>query len=110
MAVKLAGGVGMLLVNVPDGDASIIQDKHAVPSVHLIAENGLLIQEYIRNTVNAQATILASHYVQAVAPRVSEFSSRGPVVTTPHLYNNVAGAKLLDILKPDILAPGVSMI
>ncbi len=100
LAVKQAGGVGMVLVNV--GVNSVNADVHFVPSVH--------VQDDDQNTTNdalhaafqltgATGTILEATPTTAIAPAMAPFSSRGPAL---------AGAG--DQLSPDITAPGVDVL
>jgi subtilisin family serine protease len=98
-AVKEAGGVGMILTNVTTN--SLNADLHSVPTVHVdeIARAG--IQAYI-DSAGASATASfpnATLVLNAPAPDVASFSSRGP---------SLAGGG--DILKPDFMAPGQDIL
>lgn len=95
-AVKEAGGVGMVLVN-PTAN-SLNADLHTVPTVHLNPPDGTAVETYAA-TEGATASLSASRNDRAEAPTVASFSSRGPAVA--------AGG---DLLKPDIMAPGVDML
>jgi subtilisin family serine protease len=98
-AVKEAGGVGMILTNVTAG--SLNADLHTVPTVHLADTDRAAIQSYI-DTAGASATAKLSKAVvnnAAPAPDIAAFSSRGP---------SLAGGG--DVLKPDIMAPGVDVL
>lgn len=98
LAVKEAGGVGMVLVNVTA--ASLNADIHAVPSVHLADTARAAVQAYA-DTAGATATIAEGVVTtgQVTAPTMAAFSSRGPL--------RAAGG---DLLKPDITAPGVDVL
>jgi len=97
-AVKLAGGVGMILYNNPD--SSVNADLHFVPTVHVDKASGLAIKAYAAGDPAATATINAATIVyDAPAPFTASFSSRGPLI---------AGAG--DLLKPDIIAPGQDIL
>ena len=98
LAVKEAGGVGMVLVNLKDEDG-LNADFHAVPSVHLPATAGAALHSYAE-TSGATATIdKFTLSTDAPAPFTASFSSRGPLL---------AGGG--DLLKPDIIAPGQDVL
>jgi subtilisin family serine protease len=98
LAVKQAGGVGMVLYNVNDTQ-SLNTDNHYIPSVHINNTNGLAVKAYAA-TASPTATIKAGHAVpDPSAPNMADFSSRGP---------SLAGGG--DIIKPDITAPGVNIL
>lgn len=99
LAVKNAGGVGMILYNPTDAQA-LVTDNHHVPTVHLNFTNGSAIKAYIAaNPTTATATILGGHAVYGGGNVMADFSSRGP---------SLAGGG--DILKPDVTAPGVNIL
>jgi subtilisin family serine protease len=97
--VKAAGGVGMILVNVTP--ASVDNDFHAVPTVHLDAQYRAALLSYVRETPDATATLIGENVTDTVTPtpQVAGFSSRGPML-----------ADGSDILKPDVSAPGVAIL
>jgi subtilisin family serine protease len=97
-AVKEAGGVGMVLANTSPN--SLNGDFHSVPTVHVSDTDGAAIKAYVSGTANPTASLGAGHKVTgAEAPMVAAFSSRGPAI---------AGQG--DLLKPDIMAPGVDVL
>lgn len=98
LAVKQAGGVGMVLVNVTP--ASLNADIHSVPSVHVADTARAAIQAYASGA-GATATIAEGVITTGLvtAPTMAAFSSRGPLL---------AGSG--DLLKPDITAPGVDVL
>jgi hypothetical protein len=97
LAVKEAGGVGMVMYNNPD--SSLNADFHFVPTVHVNAADGLAIKAYAA-TAGATATINQATIVyDAPAPFTASFSSRGPL--------RAAGG---DLLKPDLIAPGQDIL
>ncbi|GAA1638147.1 S8 family peptidase [Actinoplanes couchii] len=96
LAVKEAGGVGMILYNDPDN--SVNADYHFVPTVHVDSAAGLAIKAYAA-TAGATASLSASTAFKTRAPEMATFSSKGP-----------ARAGNGDLLKPDITAPGVDVV
>ena len=97
LAVQMAGGVGMILVNVVPG--SLNADFHFVPTVHLADTDRAAVKAYAA-TAGATATInQASIVLNTPAPFTATFSSRGPLT---------AGGG--DLLKPDVIAPGQDIL
>lgn len=96
--VARVGGIGMVLVNVTPG--SIDTDFHSVPTVHLSHVYRSAVVAYAA-TPGATATFTTGNSLGTTppTPQVAGFSSRGPVL---------AGGS--DIIKPDIAAPGVSIL
>jgi subtilisin family serine protease len=96
--VLRAGGVGMVLANTAPN--SLNADIHSVPTVHVDEVAGAAIKAYVSGTASPTASLSAGVAQLGVkAPLVAAFSSRGPAL---------AGEG--DLLKPDILAPGVDVI
>ncbi|HET7327986.1 MAG TPA: S8 family serine peptidase [Nocardioidaceae bacterium] len=94
--VQRAGGVGMILLNTEPG--SVEADFHAVPTVHLHRAAGARLRRYLSSAGDrARLAIdpIAEREVQV--PRLAGFSGRGP-------------ADDADVLKPDLTAPGVSVL
>jgi hypothetical protein len=97
LAVAMAGGQAMVLVNVTAG--SIDPDFHSVPSIHVDVPAGAAIKAYV--AAGGASGRLAAAVLGTAGPAatIANFSSRGPVAA--------AGG---DLLKPDISAPGVSVL
>ena len=97
-AVQEAGGIGMVLANVTPN--SLNADFHSVPTVHLQNTDGDAVKAYVAATANPTASLSQGHVVSdAEAPLVASFSSRGPGLAADG-----------DILKPDLMAPGVDVL
>jgi subtilisin family serine protease len=95
-AVKLAGGVGMILANPTTN--SLNAETHSVPTAHVGVPEGTAIKAYIAGTANPTASLAATVLKRQEAPGVTPFSSVGP--------SRSSGG---DLLKPDLLAPGVDI-
>ena len=97
LAVKQAGGVGMILLN-PTSN-SVNADFHSVPTVHLQNTDYNAVHAYAGMT-GATAKINQATIVYNVpAPTTASFSSRGPLQ---------AGNG--NLLKPDVIAPGQDIL
>jgi subtilisin family serine protease len=97
LAVKQAGGVGMVMVNTSLN--SLNADFHFVPSVHASHLDRPALKAYAA-TANPTATINAGTITFTdPAPFTASFSSRGPLQ---------AGGG--DLLKPDVIAPGQDIL
>ena len=99
--VRDAGGVGVVLVNLPPSPPnsdSVNADLHFVPTVHLANAHYAAIQTAA--VAGKTATInKATVIFNAPAPFTAAFSSRGPLT---------AGSG--DLLKPDVIAPGQDVL
>ena len=97
LAVKAAGGVGMVLTNTaPIGTNA---DLHFVPSVHLESTDRAAVKAYAATASPTARILPGTINFSAPAPLIAGFSSRGP-----------SPAADGDILKPDISAPGVDVL
>ena len=98
LAVKNAGGVGMILMNTSPN--SLNADFHFVPTIHVSNIDRATVLAYISAAgAGATASLSAATQVKLEAPSMAAFSSNGPA--------NAGGG---DLLKPDITAPGVDVI
>ncbi|XP_010692513.2 CO(2)-response secreted protease [Beta vulgaris subsp. vulgaris] len=98
MGVKSRGGLGMIFIN--DATRLVASNWGTFPVTVITSTDATEILDYINATENSVATILATKTIQKFqpAPTVAYFSARGPSTSTKN------------ILKPDISAPGVSII
>ncbi|OVA01042.1 Peptidase S8/S53 domain [Macleaya cordata] len=97
VAVKQAGGVGMILIDEEDKNLAI---PFAIPSAIVGRGIGERILSYTNHSRKPTAQILSAKTVLGLqpAPRVAAFSSKGPNRLTP------------EILKPDVTAPGLNIL
>ncbi|KAL8159648.1 hypothetical protein V2J09_001185 [Rumex salicifolius] len=98
LVVEDSGAKG--LVYISEMQKSVPFDAGAFPFVQVGEDAGMQILKYINSSKNPTATILPTVTVpnSRPAPVVADFSSRGP------------GSVTENILKPDIMAPGVAIL
>ncbi|XP_051142808.1 subtilisin-like protease SBT1.3 [Andrographis paniculata] len=98
--VKDAGGIGMILANTATNGEELVADCHLLPAVAVGERTGKMIKRYAASSRNATATLafLGTKLRIRPSPVVAAFSSRGPNILS------------LEILKPDVIAPGVNIL
>ncbi|KAF8041591.1 hypothetical protein BT93_A0247 [Corymbia citriodora subsp. variegata] len=96
----LAGAVGMVLANNLSMGNELNEDPHFLPASQVNYTDGSAIFSYINSTKfpTAQITSVATNLGVKPSPFMAAFSSKGPNTIIP------------EILKPDITAPGVSVL
>ena len=105
-AVKAAGGVAMIIQNVPAVDGTpasantTVLQPYVIPAAHLTSASYAGINSFVvSNGAAAQMSFGPGLQVAGVvAPQMASFSSRGPNKANPN------------ILKPDVTGPGVDII
>ncbi|XP_071905108.1 subtilisin-like protease SBT5.3 isoform X1 [Coffea arabica] len=99
VTAAMAGAVGLVLADYKGLD-EVISDAHVLPALEISYDDAEAVNAYINSTRNPTAYITPPTTELGIkpAPAVARFSGRGP-----------AGVAQ-DILKPDIIAPGVSVI
>ncbi|CAI5527310.1 unnamed protein product [Closterium sp. Naga37s-1] len=107
--VARVGGRAIIVVPYANGEGAVKAVALGLPGLFLVFWKGKAIREYIRSTPNPIATLSALFLPKQVAPEMAVFSGAGPAV------NPAAGfydsSKITNaILKPDITAPGVSLL
>ncbi|KAI4365339.1 hypothetical protein MLD38_021332 [Melastoma candidum] len=94
--VKIAGGVGMLILNTDEEGTA---DAHVLPTSSLGASSAFSIRKYLNSTNNPRASLsFGGTSYGNKAPVMAAFSSRGPSSAGP------------DVIKPDVTAPGVNIL
>lgn len=98
--VKKAGGVGMILTNTEANGEELVADCHLLPAVAIGEKEGNEVKRYALMNKKAMANLefLGTRLGIRPSPVVAAFSSRGPNFLT------------LEILKPDLVAPGVNIL
>ncbi|KAH0459119.1 hypothetical protein IEQ34_011933 [Dendrobium chrysotoxum] len=100
LVVKDAGGAGMVLANTAANGEELVADAHLLPATLIGEKAGNVIKAYAISDPNPTATIIFGGTKVGIQPSpvLAAFSSRGPNTVTP------------DILKPDLVAPGVNIL
>ena len=98
--VKAAGGIGMVLANTASNGEELVADAHLLPATAVGQKSGDAIKSYLFSDSDPTVTILFEGTKVGIQPSpvVAAFSSRGP--------NSITA----DILKPDLIAPGVNIL
>ncbi|XP_066349721.1 subtilisin-like protease SBT1.3 [Miscanthus floridulus] len=98
--VKNAGGMGMILANTPANGEELVADSHLLPAVAVGQSEGIAAKKYSKTAPKPTATLSFDGTKLGIRPSpvVAAFSSRGPNFLT------------LEILKPDVIAPGVNIL
>ncbi|KAL8117685.1 hypothetical protein AgCh_015530 [Apium graveolens] len=98
--VKEAGGLGMVLANTDANGDELVADAHLLPATAVTQKAGDAIKSYLLDDPKPTVTILFEGTKVGIQPSpvVAAFSSRGP--------NSITS----EILKPDIIAPGVNIL
>ncbi|XP_057975466.1 CO(2)-response secreted protease-like [Malania oleifera] len=96
--VQSQGGIGLVLVD--DQSGVVAFNYKSFPVSVITSKDAPNILSYITSTKNPVATILPTKTVikYKPAPTIAYFSSRGP------------SSAILNLLKPDIAAPGVNIL
>uniref|UniRef100_A0A803PPI3 Uncharacterized protein n=1 Tax=Cannabis sativa TaxID=3483 RepID=A0A803PPI3_CANSA len=103
LALKDAGGAAMVYIYKKSNYFDkIVADADFVPTISIGVENINEIKRYLNSVVNPTATMMIKGteigFGVKPSPIVPDFSSRGPNPITP------------EIVKPDVIAPGVNIL
>ncbi|KAG4991700.1 hypothetical protein JHK82_025220 [Glycine max] len=98
--VRSAGGVGMILTNTEANGEELVADSHLLPAVAIGEKEGKELKSYVLSSKTATAALAFKGTILGIKPSpvVAAFSSRGPNFLS------------LEILKPDLVAPGVNIL
>ncbi|XP_020570702.1 subtilisin-like protease SBT1.7 [Phalaenopsis equestris] len=98
--VKEAGGAAIIVLNQPWEAYTLNPDPCSIPAIHVSYNDALKILNYFDTDRNPTGTITfkGTQYGIRPSPTVASLSSRGP-----SLLNG-------GILKPDVIAPGVTIL
>ncbi|OQX25343.1 MAG: hypothetical protein BWK80_16065 [Desulfobacteraceae bacterium IS3] len=103
------GGGGAIILYNHKGLYDYFLDSHSVPALFVLRESGLVIREYLRQHPGevsvsfTQGQSVSAPDSRIPADIVAGFSSRGPDM-------NAADNKRINVIKPDIAAPGVQIL
>ena len=102
LAVKQAGGVGLVLYTASEND-SLMSDNHHIPALHVKRSIGLAVKSYIAGAGSAATASLSGGSKEfGGGNTMAAFSSRGPLLPSERSTG--------DLLKPDVTAPGVQIL
>ena len=98
--VRLSGGAGMVLVNTAAEGESTVADEHSLPSTHLGFADGQALLQWLASGSGHTARIdgVSVDTQAASADVLATSSARGPSPLLP------------GIIKPDLAAPGTSIL
>lgn len=97
--VKAGGAAGMVLANIDGGAENLVADNHVLPAIHINAEGGNALRNWLASGTAHQGVISASEIGSdpALANIAADFSSRGP------------NALLTGVITPSLAAPGADI-
>ncbi|XP_058772828.1 subtilisin-like protease SBT1.7 [Vicia villosa] len=100
--VKSLGALGMVLANLALQGEELLAEPHVLPTIVVSYKTGEAIKKYLFSSdpTKSMAKIVSERtkFGVEVSPAVARFSGRGPNLITPQ------------ILKPDLIAPGVNIL
>jgi hypothetical protein len=98
--VKSAGGLGMVVANTKEYGEETMADAYFMPAINVGYKDGEAIKKYLFSNLKSMGTLVFKGTKIGVEPSpiVAKSSSRGPNLITPQ------------ILKPDLIAPGVNIL
>jgi subtilisin family serine protease len=112
----LAGGAsGYILANAAADGSSLVLDAHALPALHISYADGLLLKTWMASGIDHNGTIGPMVIDEAAVNGdvMNASSSRGPSGATECCRRPdipVERPAILDVLKPDVTAPGTDIL
>ncbi|MBW8192212.1 S8 family serine peptidase [Neiella marina] len=97
--VQEGGAGGLILMNVDGGAETLDADNHIIPAIHINAEDGQLLVDWLSEGNDHSVTITASSLTSDpdAADVAGAFTSRGPNLPYANIFS------------PDIAGPGVDI-
>jgi subtilisin family serine protease len=99
--LQLAGAGGMVLANTDEDGESIVSADFCIGGTHIGDKDGDVLRAWLDSGSGHQASItgFARIFNDSLADRIASSSSRGP-----------SESPVQDVLKPNLIAPGVSIL
>lgn len=95
--VLIGGAGGLILANTAVDGADLHNDDHYLPSVQISFADATRLKNWLAQASNHLGEIGGAESLTIPGDQTAHFSSRGP-------------APIFDILKPDLMAPGVAIL
>lgn len=113
--VAAGGASGYVLVNLEADGESLVADPHVLPAVHIGYADGMALKAWLAAGSGHMARIAGTgvDLDPANGDVMDGGSSRGPTVSSeccPHPDVELGVPTLLDVLKPDLSAPGTNIM
>lgn len=96
--VVIGGAGGLILVNAASDGARVVNDNHFLPAVHLSYADGVRLKAWLASGSGHAGRIKGTAQTAVSGDEIASFSARGPA------------PRKLDVLKPDLMAPGVTIL
>jgi len=111
--VLQAGAAGYILANTVGQQESIVADNHCLPATHLGNVDGSKLRNWLESGQDHRGRITGQTlvYDEALGDILNTSSSRGPTeIVYSTAFSSGTSRKALNYMKPNISAPGTSII